>query len=896
MSADRNHVSGAGAIRGILTPVATPLPEGTITLLFTDIEGSTALLHRLGDGYATVLADQRALLRGAFAKWNGHEVDHQGDSFFVVFARAGDAVASAADAQRALQSHQWPEGEAVRVRMGLHTGEPQLRSTGYVGMDVHRGARIAAAGHGGQILLSQTTHDIVCDSLPAGTGIRDLGNHRFKDLDRAHRTFQLVVPGLPATFPPLRSLDARPNNLPVQPTPLLGRDDVLGAAREMLLQNDARLLTMVGPGGVGKTRLGLQLAAEVSDDFPDGVYFVALAPVRSPALVLSTIAHTLGVREHGHVPTFDLLVQRLHRQRILLLLDNFEHVIDTAGSISELLAACPGIRCIVTSREPLRLRTERQFPVPTLPLPELGAAPMDLASNPAVELFVQRGRAAQPSFTLSADVASAVADICVQLAGLPLAIELAAARTKFLSPPAIRQRLAQSSALGWLTGGPRDAPDRHRTLQASIAWSYELLSEQEREAFRRLGVFVGGFTLAAAEMQEVTSEPVASLLDKSLIQRDDTAAGDEPRFSMLEVVREYARQCASASGELRVIEQRHADVFVNLALEAEPHLEMEAADQRVWLDRLEKDRANVRAALHWAIDTRAVPSALRLGHALSHYWFLRGYMNEGRAMLDVLLALPGVDQHADLLALVLDRAGVLAAYQSDFERALQLTGRCLEIRRALADRAGVAETLANLSYVRLHRGDFDGAAEASRESLAIVQEIGSDHGRADALSNLALIADLRGTPGDGRPLAVESLREWEELGSQQGVAWALYVLGSIDVSLVDYDSGRRCFVRSLALSIDLPFVWGIAFSLEGLARLAVEEQQHEKAFILAGAAEARRRTVAIPLPAVAATAMHRVLTRAREVLSEASALAAFARGERLDDAELIAWLKEDGVL
>lgn len=876
--------------------MATPLPEGTITLVFTDIDGSTGLLQRLGDRYSTVLADQRAILRGAFAKWNGHEVDTQGDSFFVVFARAYDAVAAAAEAQRALAKHQWPEGQTVRVRMGLHTGEPRLRPTGYVGLDVHRAARIAGAAHGGQVVLSETTRDLVADGLPAGTGIRDLGDHRFKDLDRAHRIFQLVVPGLPATFPPLRSLDARPNNLPVQPTPLLGRADVLAAAREMLAQGDARLLTMIGPGGIGKTRLGLQLAAEASDDFPDGIYFVALAPVRSPELVLSTIAHTLGLLEHGRVPTLDLLIERLHRQRILLLLDNFEHVMDAAGSISELLAACPGIKFIITSREPLRLRAERQFPVPSLPLPEPGAAPMDLASNPAVELFVQCGRAAQPSFTLSDDDASAAAEICVHLAGLPLAIELAAARTRFLSPAAIRQRLAQSSALGWLTGGPRDAPDRHQTLRASIAWSYELLAEEERAAFRRLGVFVGGFTLAAAEAVDVTPESVEALLDKSLIQRQGATAADGARFSMLEVVREYARERLSAAGELAATEERHAGIFLALALEAETQLEVEAANQRVWLDGLETERSNVRAALRWTIGTCDVESALKLSHALSHYWFLRGYMSEGRAALDTVLALPGVEQRAELLSRVLDRASVLAAYQSDFDRALELTERCLTIRRALGDPEAVAETLANLSYVLLHRGDFDRAVKASHESLAIQRTTGTEQGRADALSNLALVADYRGTPEVGRSLAVESLRTWETLGYQQGVAWALYVLGNIEVSLGNLDGARRSFARGLALTTELEFIWGIAFSLEGLARLAVEEHEPEQALVLAGAADRRRHTVAVPLPAVGRRQMDIVLARARAALPEATADAAFTRGQRLDHEALVAWLRADGIL
>ncbi len=563
--------SMAASERGI---VSTPdksampnLPTGTVTLLFTDIEGSTRLLQRLGDRYSDVLAECRHVLRSVFQEWNGFEVDTQGDAFFVVFARASDAVLAVADAQRALTRYSWPADEPMRVRMGLHTGEPSRTPEGYVGMDVHRAARIMSAAHGGQVLLSQATATLVEQDLPDDMGLRDLGEHRLKDLGRPRHLFQLVISGLPADFPRLKTLDTYQHNLPVQLTPFIGREQELSTVQGLLRREDVRLLTLTGPGGMGKTRLGLQVAAELSDRFADGVFFVNLAPISDPALVMSTIAQTLNMREVTGQPWLERLREELQGKQMLLLLDNFEQVVSAAREVVELLAACPQLKVLVTSREVLHVRAESEFTVPPLTLPDTKHL-SDLAAlshNAAVALFLQRAQAIKPDFQLTNANARAIIEICARLDGLPLAIELAAARVKLLPPQALLTRLDQRLTL--LTGASRDLPERQQTLRNAIAWSYNLLDVTEQWLFRHLSVFADGCTLQAVEAlcaaleksDGQTVDRVASLIDKSLLQQIEQE-GQEPRLLMLESIREYGMERLKANGELEATLQALAAV------------------------------------------------------------------------------------------------------------------------------------------------------------------------------------------------------------------------------------------------------------------------------------------------------------------------------------------------
>src|SRR6266566_9888525 len=429
------------------------LPMGTVTFLFTDIEGSTQLLQRLGERYPSILEECRHLLRLAFQKDGGHEVDTQGDAFFVAFARASEAICAAVEMQRSLASHAWPEDVLVRVRMGLHTGEPQRASDGYVGLDVHHAARIMSTGHGGQILLSQSTRELLEQELPSEVSLRDLGVHRLNDLQRPTRLFQVVIADLPADFPPLRTLDAHANNLPVPPTPFIGREQELEECLHLLRRDEVRLLTLTGPGGIGKTRMALQVAAELGELFPDGLYFVNLAPLRDSGFVVPTIAQVLDVKELAEQPVLDLLKVFLREQQLLLLLDNFEHVVSAAVQVAELLAACPQLKVLVTSRMILHVQAEHEFPVPPLSMPDPRYLPdvVALSQYEALALFIQRAQASKPEFQLTNANARAVAEICRHLDGLPLAIELAAARIKLLPPQALLARLGQRLAV--LTSG-----------------------------------------------------------------------------------------------------------------------------------------------------------------------------------------------------------------------------------------------------------------------------------------------------------------------------------------------------------------------------------------------------------------------------------------------------------
>jgi len=808
------------------------LPTGTVTLLFTNIEGSTHLLQQVGDRYATVLEECRRLLRATFQEWNGHEVNTQDDAFFVAFARATDAVLAAVEAQRAIAAHPWPEGVLMRVRMGLHTGEPSLTPEGYVGLDVQRAARIMSTAHGGQVLLSQTTANLVEQDLPDDVSLRDLGEHRLKDLGRSRRLFQLVISDLPADFPPLSTLDTFPNNLPVQFTPFIGREQELSTIQQLLLQEDVRLATLTGPGGTGKTRLGVQVAAELTDSFADGVFFVNLAPMNDTALVVPTIAETLGMRVGAGQSPLERLREVLRQKQILLLLDNFEQVVSAAGQVVDLLAACPRLKVLVTSREVLHVQAEHEFAVPPLPLPDLKDLP-DLATlshYAAVALFIQRAQAVKPDFQLTNANARAIVEICARLDGLPLAIELAAARMKLLPPQALLARLGQS--LQVLAGAARDVPARQQTLRNTIAWSYRLLDAQEQRLFRRLSVFAGGCTLEAAEAicavpgdsNEATQvlDIVASLIDKSLLQQT-TQEGEEPRFAMLETIREYGLEALAVGGEMEAIRQAHAEYYLRLSEKAEP--ELGGAQQAVWLERLEQEHDNLRVALRWSLERgeegHGSEIALRLAGALWRFWEVRGHWSEGRTFLEQALAVSkGIAVPVQVKSL--KAAAHLAFVQSDIDRAEALYEECLAHCRELGDTAGIALSLRLLGIIAWRRHNFGLAISLTEESLALCREVGDKEGIALSLNNLAEEVAFEGEYARAISLTEEGLALLRALGDR---AWIALLLACLAVLLIvsqgDQATGRALLEESLALCKEVGFKDGIARALGLLAQVVL---------------------------------------------------------------------------
>src|SRR5260221_2526858 len=685
------------------------LPMGTVTLLFTDIEGSTRLLQHVGERYASLLEACRSLLRAAFLQFHGYEVDTQGDAFFVAFARATDAVAAAVAGQRVLFTYAWPEGVMVRVRMGLHTGEPQRTADGYVGLDVHRAARIMSAGYGGQVLLSQATRELVEHTLPGGVALRDIGEHGLKDLQRPSHLYQLVTGGLHSVFPPLNTLGTHPNNLPTQPTPFIGREKEVAAVGQLVCGEDGHLVTLTGPGGTGKTRLALQVAAELSDLFADGIYFVDLAPVSDPALVIAAIAQSLGIREVSGQPLVERLKDELQRKQMLLLLDNFEQVVSAAVQVADLLTTCPQLKVIVTSRIVLHVQAEQEFFVPSLSLPDPNHLPdlVALSQYESVALFIPRAQSVRPDFQVTTANAPAVAEICVRLYGLPLAIELAAARLQLLSVRALLARLGQP--LHVLTSGPRDVVARQQTLRNTIEWSYQLLDAQEQQLFRRLSAFVGGCTLEAIEALctslggtvESVLDTVASLADKSLLQRMEQQAGQEPRVSMLETIREYALERQAASGETEVARRAHAAYFLRLAEEAEQG--MVGPQQAVLLERLEQEHDNLREALEWALEKVTDEKAaecreigLGLSAALKEFWMMHGHYREARTFLERALAL-SEGTSTSVRARVLRAIASVADVQGDIDRIEVVAKLSLALSRELEDTFGTADSLGLLT-------------------------------------------------------------------------------------------------------------------------------------------------------------------------------------------------------
>jgi predicted ATPase/class 3 adenylate cyclase len=811
------------------------LPTGTVTFLFTDIEGSTRLLQELGEGYRQVQDDHARLMRAAIAEGGGTEIRTEGDAFFVVFPTAAGGVRAAAAAQRALAAHSWTHGAPLGVRMGLHTGEGRLGGDDYMGMDVNRAARIAAAGHGRQVLLSEVTRALTLDGLPDGVTFRDLGPHRLKDLPHPVRLYQLQIEGLPAEFPRLKTLET-PSNLPPELTSFVGREREIEEITELL--ESARLVTLTGPGGSGKTRLALRVAASLVDRFTHGVFFVDLSPITDPALVPSAVAQVLQVIEDPAEPLLETLARHLRDRRLLLVLDNFEQVTQAANAPGKIVSVAPTVSVLVTSRVTLRLYGEHEYLVRPLPLPDpAGESPEALRENDAVALFADRARAADHDFAITADNAATVAQICARLDGLPLAIELAASRVKLLAPDALLERLGYRLPL--LPEGARNLPERQRTLRDAIDWSYELLRGAERRLLARLSVFAGGCTLRAVEavgnpegeLGVATLDALGALVDHSLLRRVDGGPG-EPRFLMLETIREYASERLKSVEDAERTRRRQAEYVLAVAEEAEAHLMAE--DQTVWLDRLEREHDNIRTALRWAIDTGESEIGLRTAAAIWRFSQQRGHLSEARRWIEDLLELPGAAPPVRFRAL--SAAGGLAYWQMDAPGARSHYEQALRIAREMGDRQAQMEGLYNISFLSEIAGDYADAARLLEESKAIAHEIGDREGIAQADGSLGWLYMLTGDYD--RSIAAEEagIEAFRDLGNRFQVIDALATLGQAYRLRGDYGLARARYLETLSMLQESGSLPMISRTLFMLSSLEAAQSRHERATRLWGAA------------------------------------------------------------
>ena len=811
-------------------------PGGTVTFLFTDIEGSSRMWEKSPERMRTALARHDRILRSAIEAHWGHVFKTVGDAFCAAFPTAPEALEAALSAQRALLVNEdWGEAGAPLVRMALHTGSAEERDGDYFGPPLNRVARLLSAGHGGQTLLSLPAQELVRDQLPVGAQLRDLGEHRLKDLARPERVFEILAPDLPAGFPPLRTLESRPNNLPMQPTPLVGREREVEDIRGRLLAPEVRLLTLTGPGGTGKTRLALQAAADLLDEFEDGVFFVALATLTDPTLVASTVAQALDVRESGDQTLIEGVKDYLKDKRLLLVLDNFEQVLEAAPLAGELLSA-PRLKVLATSRIPLGVYGEHEYAVPPLAIPDPKRLPglEALSQYEAVRLFIERARAAKVDFAVTNENAPAVAEICARLDGLPLAIELAAARVKLLPPNAMLGRLGRRLKL--LTGGARDLPERQRTLRGAIEWSHTLLDEGEKSLFARMAIFSGGRTLEAVEavcdaegdLPVDTFEGVSSLLDKSLVRKEE-GPEDEPRFIMLETIHEYAREKLQQSGEAEEIGRAHTEYFLALAEEAEP--ELTGADQAGWLERLEAEHDNLRAALSWSLEGEDPELGLRLANALSYFWFVRGYWSEGRGWLEEALA-GNAGALPEARAKALRVLASLAVEQGDFGRGGTSAQEALTLYRGLGDQKGVADSLCELGWASLYQGDYEQAEALYEEGLAAARQSNDAWSIAFALNALSALISDRGDYERAEALWEESLALGRKLGDRQRVRAVLINMGYVTAARGDFERAGALLEEGLAMSRESKDLYTNTTALLGLGIVETRRGEHGRAKML----------------------------------------------------------------
>jgi predicted ATPase/class 3 adenylate cyclase len=901
----------------------------TFTFLFTDIEGSTALLRRLREGlYAQVLADLRSLIRSGLSAHGGREMDTQGDGLFAVFSSPSACLAAVIDMQKALETHAWPGQEQVRVRMGIHTGEASKTATGLVGLDVHRAARVAAVGYGGQVLLSEAAATLVRDWIPAEAALKDLGVHRLKDLGRPEHMFQLQVPGLQAEFPPLRSLGnpALANNLPAQLSTFIGRDRELSAVRA--LAESSRMVTLTGAGGCGKTRLSLQMAAEMLDGAGDGVWLVELAAVSDPDAVPSAISGALGIAPQPGRAALEALLDALGPQDILIVLDNCEHLIDACAKTADaLLRRCPRVHLVATSREPLGITGETIYRVPSLSLPA-SDGPVAPESSDAIALFVDRARAQGAGLAVNEETVPVIVSVCRRLDGLPLAIELAAARLRSLSLDGLHDRLDQRFRL--LTGGSRTALARQQTLRATVDWSHSLLNGAEQMLLRRLSVFAETFDLDAAEavcgFGDIAvfdvAELVGALVDKSLVVAEP--AGGALRYRLLETIRQFAAERLAEAGEdeAAAVAAAHGRHYLSVAEAVAPHLT--GSDQGNWYLRLDADHANLQRAAWYAFKTPGgTEQVLRFAVALDRHWIVRSRDRDGLALLTQVLERPDARTDPLLFSKALSVAAIVSRV-SDIASALRYGEQAVEVARQLDDDPRLIQALAVLSSACYFAGEAERGLPLGQEAVERARPLGDDVLLAEALSGYLLCIDLVDPVRSGT-LFDEAIACTERSGDQlfasflhnnvgvhalrvgdipaarahlEAAARASRGNGQISTDVVinlgwvrrqsgDYDGARSSLEEALRISRRSGQHFGIAYAVLGLGCLAADAGEWSRACLLHGVAQAALDRTGEPWQDLEERYRRESLAQVRAHLSPEQSERDYARGLALSSGEIL---------
>jgi predicted ATPase/class 3 adenylate cyclase/Tfp pilus assembly protein PilF len=815
----------------------TELPSGAVTFLFTDIEGSTPLWERDANSMQESLAKHNAILYRVIQEHGGQVFKFIGDAIQAVFPLPTQAVEAAIAAQRSLASQTWASTGPIRVRMGIHTGLAEAREGEYGGNrhELNRVARIMSAGHGGQILVSKATVELVRGRQPSGVRFRDMDEHTLKGLVRREHIFQVVAPELPVDFPPLNSEDKPRHNLPPQLTSFVGREKEIARIKDLL--GRSRLVTLTGSGGVGKTRLAIQVAEQAYPHYPHGVWFVELASLSSPDLVPQALAAVFGLREDKGRSPLDQVVEYLGTRQLLLVLDNCEHLVETCAHLAHrLLHACPEIRILASSREGLGIDGELAYALPSLSSPDpLQLPPPEVLSQyEAVQLFAERARAVLPDFEITQANAHGIAQVTRRLDGIPLAIELAAARVKVLRVEQIADRLDECFRL--LTGGSRTALPRHQTLRALIDWSYGLLSAVERVLLRRLAVFSGGWTLEAAEIVcssmtehdtgidgEAASQPspeslhpadvldvLTQLINKSMVVAN-RGQGEETRYYLLETIRQYAREKLLESGESERLRSRHLEFFLAFAERAEP--ELWRADQKRWLDRLQEEHDNLRSALEWTIGRQAEGSAeagLKILIALEEFWWVRGHWSEARSWLAKVLDHPRLSKDSAVFGRGVNLAAWLAFWQGDFALAHNRFELAQDTGNVLDDKRVIADALRGLGALAFYQNQFSEARTYSERSLELFRETSNQPRIAAVLRGLGNLAMREGQSEQAQACFQESLRILRDLGGRIGIATTLKSLGEFYFLEGHLDQARPHFEESLAIYRDTGDRFGIA--------------------------------------------------------------------------------------